>query len=179
MNFSWKYAVLIVGLVVIAYLVMNFNSRIANLRRLSVQREAVAARLEGLESTQALLQTQIARATSEAAVIEWAYQEGNLVRPGDNPVVPVPPEGSTPVPTPTPAVPRPQVQAVANVVVAICRQRRALTAIWRRAIMSGALGREELSDRSNRCGVEQWQLVGLITRRSLVRIQAPLLWKKP
>jgi hypothetical protein len=27
----------------------------------------------------------------------------------------------------------------------------------------------------NRCGVEQWQLVGLITRRSLVRIQAPLL----
>ena len=27
-NFSWKYAVLIVGLVVIAYLVMNFNSRI-------------------------------------------------------------------------------------------------------------------------------------------------------
>ena len=28
------------------------------------------------------------------------------------------------------------------------------------------------------CGVEQWQLVGLITQRSLVRIQAPLL-KKP
>jgi cell division protein FtsB len=109
-NFSWKYAVLILGVVVIAFLVMNFNSRIANLRRLSVQREAVAARLQGLESTQAMLQTQIARATSEAAVIEWAYQEGNLVRPGDNPVVPVPPEGSTPVPTPTPAVPRPQLQ---------------------------------------------------------------------
>jgi cell division protein FtsB len=109
-NFSWKYAVLIIGLIVIAYLVMNFNNRIANLRRLSIQREAVAARLEGLKSTNAILQTQIARATSEAAVIEWAYQEGNLVRPGDNPVVPVPPEGSTPVPTPTPAVPRPQVK---------------------------------------------------------------------
>ena len=27
------------------------------------------------------------------------------------------------------------------------------------------------------CGVEQWQLVGLITQRSLVRIQAPLLRK--
>ncbi len=26
----------------------------------------------------------------------------------------------------------------------------------------------------NRCGVEQWQLVGLITRRSVVRIHSPL-----
>ena len=110
LDFSWKYAVLVVGVVVIAYLVMNFNSRIANLRRLSIQREAVAARLEGLEGTQASLQRQIARATSEAAVIEWAYQEGNLARPGDNPVVAVPPEGSTPAPTRTPAAPRPVVK---------------------------------------------------------------------
>lgn len=28
---------------------------------------------------------------------------------------------------------------------------------------------------SPRCGVEQWQLVGLITRRSVVRIHSPLL----
>ena len=56
-NFSWKYVVLIVGLVVIGYLVMNFNNRIANLRRLTIQRDAVAARLEGLESTNAILQT--------------------------------------------------------------------------------------------------------------------------
>jgi hypothetical protein len=30
-----------------------------------------------------------------------------------------------------------------------------------------------------RCGVEQRQLVGLITRRSDVRIVPPLLWKAP
>jgi hypothetical protein len=29
-----------------------------------------------------------------------------------------------------------------------------------------------------RCGVEQWQLVGLITRRSQVRVLPPLLWTK-
>ena len=141
MNFSWKYAVLIVGLVVIGYLVMNFNNRIANLRRLTDPAGCGGCSPARVGEHQAILQTQIARATSEAAVIEWAYQEGNMVRPGDNPVVPVPPEGSTPVPTPTPAVPRPQVQAVGDVVVAICGQRRALTADWRRAIMSGALER--------------------------------------
>ncbi len=75
-NFSWKYAVLIVGLVVIAYLVMNFNSRNLTCAAYRFSVRPSTARLEGLESTQALLQTQIARATSEAAVIEWAYQEG-------------------------------------------------------------------------------------------------------
>ncbi len=30
-----------------------------------------------------------------------------------------------------------------------------------------------------RCGVEQWQLVGLITRRSQVQVLPPLLIKRP
>ncbi len=105
-TFSWRYVLIALGLVVAAYLVMNFNNRIATLRRLTMQREVVAARLAGMQQTMTSLETQIARATSEAAVIEWAYQEGNLVRPGDNPVVPLPPAGSTPVPTPTPATTR-------------------------------------------------------------------------
>jgi len=105
--FNWKYGLLTIGLIVLAYMVMNFNSRIADLRRLSVQREMVAARLEGLEQTRTSLETQIADATSEAAVIEWAYQEGSLVRPGDNPVVPLAPAGGTPMPTPRPVIQRP------------------------------------------------------------------------
>jgi len=110
LNINWKYALAIVGLVVAAYLVMNFNNRIAALRRLTLQREAVSDRLQSLQQTVASLETEMARATSEAAVIEWAYQEGNLVRPGDNPVVPLPPLESTPVSSPTPVLTRPRVQ---------------------------------------------------------------------
>ncbi|HLA97763.1 MAG TPA: hypothetical protein VJL34_04870 [Anaerolineales bacterium] len=101
-NFSLKHALIIAGVVLLAVLVMDFNSRVSDLRRQSAQKQRVSAELEGLQLTQVLLQTQIAYATSEAAVIEWAYNEGNLVRPGDNPVVPVPPAGSAPVPTPRP-----------------------------------------------------------------------------
>ena len=109
--FSWKAVALIIGLLVIAYLMMSFNSRIAEMRRLTVQRESAATRLAGLEETRTVIQTQIAEATAEQAVIEWAYQEGSMVRPGDNPVVPLAPGGSTPVPTPTPVVQRPVVKS--------------------------------------------------------------------
>jgi hypothetical protein len=104
--FSWKYAIAIVAVVVLASMVINFNSRIAELRRLTIQKDLVSARLEGLEKTQASLATQIAYATSDAAVIDWAYQEGSMVRQGDVPVIPQGSQGSTPVPTPSPVVQR-------------------------------------------------------------------------
>ena len=103
-GFSWKYALIIIGLFVLAYLVMDFNHRMAALRRLSTQKEAVSEQLAGQKQTQVYLQTQIAYATSDAAVEQWAYEEGEMVRPGDNPVVPLPPAGGTPAPTPTPVV---------------------------------------------------------------------------
>jgi hypothetical protein len=53
--------------------------------------------------TQQNLQTQMAYATSEAAVLEWAYQEGKWVREGDVPIVPLAEPGSAPEPTPAPA----------------------------------------------------------------------------
>jgi len=101
-KFSWKYALIITGVVVLAYLVMDFNNRMAALRHLTAEKEVVAAELGSLEKTQVALQTQIAFATSEAAVEKWAYEEGHMVQPGDNPVIPIAPAGSTPVPTPLP-----------------------------------------------------------------------------
>jgi uncharacterized protein (DUF58 family) len=101
---GWRVALLVVGISVLAVLVMDFNSRMAELRRLTAEREIVRERMEGLERTQAALQTQIVYATSEAAVNRWAYEDGHMVRPGDNPVVPVAPSNVTPAPTPTPAV---------------------------------------------------------------------------
>ncbi len=108
-NFSWKYALIIIGLVVLASLGVDFNRRMVRLRQLSEQKERVAAQLEGLKQTQTYLETQIAYATSEAAVVRWAYEEGKMIRPGDNPIVPLPPANSTPQPTATPVVTPPVV----------------------------------------------------------------------
>jgi cell division protein FtsB len=109
--FSWKYALMILGVVVLAYMVMDFNNRVSELHRLSNQKEAVAAEVSSLEKTQNALETKIAYATSEAAVVDWAYEEGHMVGPGDNPVVPIAPSVGTPFPTPTPSVTQ---QAVSN-----------------------------------------------------------------
>ena len=106
---GWKYALLIIGLAVLALLVMDFNNRMSELRRMSNQQEVVAVQATQLASTKTHLETQMAYADSESAVKEWAYQEGHWVREGDILVVPLSPEAATPEPTkiiqptPTPA----------------------------------------------------------------------------
>ncbi len=109
-KFSWKYAVIIIGVIFLTYLVMDFNNRMVNLRNLSEQKERVAAQVTSLVKTRSSLETQIAYATSEAAVIEWAYEEGRMVRPGDNPVIPLAPAQSTPAPTPRPIITQPAME---------------------------------------------------------------------
>lgn len=85
-----KRVLAVVGLVVLIFLVTDFNSRMAELTRLLEQKEIEQARLEGLQATQADLQAQIAYATSDAAVEAWAREEGRLVQPGDHPIIPIP-----------------------------------------------------------------------------------------
>ncbi len=93
---------MIIGLVVLALLVMDFNSRMEDLRRLRDQQGVVVREVTEMAETQAHLETQIAFATSEGAVEEWAYVEGHWVRQGDQPVVPVSPPGTTPQATSSP-----------------------------------------------------------------------------
>jgi hypothetical protein len=103
---GWKYALIVIGLVVLTLLVMDFNNRMAEQRRLSDKREDVAVRATDLRQTQVLLETQLAFATSDAAVHEWAYEEGHMVREGENLVIPLEYPGFTPevtvIPTATP-----------------------------------------------------------------------------
>ncbi len=103
---GWKYALLVIGLVVLTLLVMDFNNRMADLRRLSDKREDVAIEATDLMHTQVYLETQIGYATSEAAVNAWAYEQGHMVREGENLVIPLEYPGFTPevtvIPTPTP-----------------------------------------------------------------------------
>ena len=93
---GWKYALLVIGLIVLTLLVMDFNNRMAELRRPSDKREDVAVEATNLIQTQVQLETQIAYATSEGAVEAWAYEEGHLVREGDNLVIPLEYPGFTP-----------------------------------------------------------------------------------
>ena len=101
---SWKPALILVGFAVLILLVMDFNNRMAELRRLTAEKEVVSARVTSLVETQASLETQVAYATSEAAVYYWAYNFEHLGKEGDVLVVPIQVEGSQPQPTPTPVV---------------------------------------------------------------------------
>ena len=103
---GWKYALIVIGLVVLTLLVMDFNNRMAEQRRLSDKKEEVAVEATDLRHTQVYLETQVAYATSESAVEDWAYEEGHLVREGENLVIPLEYPGFTPevtiIPTATP-----------------------------------------------------------------------------
>jgi cell division protein FtsB len=106
LRFSWKYALAIILVVVMGYMVMGFNNRMENLRQLQAQYEQAQGRLEGVMAENAALQTQIAIATTDVTVLEWAYSQGHLKQPGDIPIVPLAPGGSTPTPAPTPPAPQ-------------------------------------------------------------------------
>ena len=100
---SAKYIVVLAGLALLAFLVIIFNNRMAEQRQLVAQAEIFQAELDALRLTEANLDAQIAYATSDLAVREWAYQEARWVRPGDQPIVPVSPSEATPVAPPTEA----------------------------------------------------------------------------
>jgi hypothetical protein len=98
---SAKYIVVLAGLVFMAFLVIIFNNRMAEQRQLAAQAEDIRAELNALQLTDANLDAQIAYATSDLAVREWAYQEARWIREGDQPIVPVSPSKATPVLPPT------------------------------------------------------------------------------
>jgi hypothetical protein len=107
---NWKHVLTGIGLVLVVVLVIDFNQRLDTLNRQSAQLAAV--RVEGTQvmQTQVALMTQVAYAGSDAAVEQWAYEDGRWVRQGESLVVPMPGGGAAPTPTPPPvtATPEPQ-----------------------------------------------------------------------
>lgn len=85
------------GLVVILFVIMlGLNARMSEYFRLTGQKKEMEARIEGLESTQVALQTQIAFADSDKAVEEWARTYERKILPGDHPIIPHPAKDVTP-----------------------------------------------------------------------------------
>jgi hypothetical protein len=67
------------------------------LDRLSVQLNSVRAEATAIIQTQTALAGQVAYATSDVAVEQWAY-DNKMVRPGEHPVGVVPGVNITPIP---------------------------------------------------------------------------------
>jgi hypothetical protein len=99
---GWRFLLIGLGVVILVALVIDFNHRMAELRRLTTEKEHISAQVTQLVETQLSLETQVTYATSEAAVYKWAYTYQRSTNPDDNLVVPIQPAGSTLAPTPQP-----------------------------------------------------------------------------
>jgi hypothetical protein len=101
-NIKWKLGIPLIILGILVMLVIEFNNRANDLHRLEDERSLVVDRLLEQEGTKAALLTQIAYATSDRAVVEWARESAKMKQPGDQVVVLIPPGSGTPTPTPAP-----------------------------------------------------------------------------
>lgn len=103
-----RRVVIAIGILVLVFIVLEFNRRLEELNMLNAQSKLVQMQATQAVQTQLALQTQVAYAGSGAAVEEWARTDGHYIQDGDLPVVPLgqpgsaPIEASTPTPIPTP-----------------------------------------------------------------------------
>jgi cell division protein FtsB len=91
-----KRILFVLGLIALLLMVLDFNSRMAKLTRLTTQMEIENQSLAQLSSTRTVLETQISYATSDAAVEAWAREDGRLSQSGDYAIVPLPDANVTP-----------------------------------------------------------------------------------
>ncbi|MDR3572673.1 MAG: hypothetical protein P4L50_02325 [Anaerolineaceae bacterium] len=101
--------IIVIGILVIfVFLMMDLNSRVATLVRLTDQHQNVSDQIDALQSTKNTVETQVAYATSDRSVDEWARVDGHLSKPGDHTIILIAPRGVTPtavvLPTETPQV---------------------------------------------------------------------------
>ena len=100
LNKPWKIVGAVIGFAFLAYLVMDFNSRVAHYQQLKGEEEKIRGDVEVLEATKTYLENKIEEAESDQPVEEWAYEDGKMVRSGDVPVVLLGSEEITPTPMP-------------------------------------------------------------------------------
>jgi len=104
LNIEPKRLVVVVLFVVFSLLLMDLNGRLLELSNVTAQRDEIKQEVEAYQATERVLQTQIEYAESSAGVEDWARVDAHMARPGDAVIIPLPPEGATPVPTPVPTL---------------------------------------------------------------------------
>jgi hypothetical protein len=98
MKFTVRNVLIVIGLVILVVLLIDFNRRTIELDQLDAQLNSVSTQAMGVTQTQVALVTQLAYATSDAAVQEWAYRNGKWVKSGETLVELVPSGELTPTP---------------------------------------------------------------------------------
>lgn len=101
MKFKWRNILFVLSMFLVVVLLMDFSRRMDELDRLTTQLESVQAQATAVMETQVGLMTQVAYATSDAAVEEWAYEDGKWVRSGESLVEIVPAGNAAPTAEPT------------------------------------------------------------------------------
>jgi hypothetical protein len=99
MKFKWRNVLIVLGLVLAVVLLIDFNRRMEELDSLTAKLDSVQAEGTSVMQTQIALVTQVAFATSDQAVEQWAYQN-KMVRNGEH-AIQLEPSGTitaTPVP---------------------------------------------------------------------------------
>jgi cell division protein FtsB len=108
LNLKPRQILSVVVIVIVFFLMMDLNTRLTELFRLSGQLKRIQTQVVNLQNTEQALRKQLNYATSDAAVEEWARGDSHMAQPGDVMIVPVAPPGFTPTPiarpTPTPLV---------------------------------------------------------------------------
>ncbi len=114
MNALWNARKKIIGagaIVLLVLLMMNLNSRLGEYFHLSSERDKLQTEVIQDLAARAALETQVAYATSDQAVEDYARNEAHLGRPGDKVFIPLTPPAQTVVPE---AQPTPTVRSVEN-----------------------------------------------------------------
>ena len=99
MKINWRSALIILGFFLAVVMLIDFNRRMQELDSLVVKLNAVSAEGTAVENTRVALVTQVAYATSDSAVEQWAY-ENKWVREGEKPIGLVSGQNVTPTPEP-------------------------------------------------------------------------------
>ena len=101
MKFKWRNILIVLGLFLAVILLIDFNRRMEELDSLTAKLDSVRVEGTSVMQTQNALVTQVAFASSDQAVEQWAYRN-KMVRDGEH-AVQLEPLGSvtaTPVPVP-------------------------------------------------------------------------------
>lgn len=99
-----RYAYLALGLILITWLIMDFNVRMSRLRQIQVEKEIVQENVIHLLETQSALQAQISYAKSDQNVEKYSYEDAHKVKPGDIPIILFADHQISPLPTPQPVI---------------------------------------------------------------------------
>jgi len=97
---SDKRIIVVILVIILVLLLMDFNQRMVLLTKLRGQEKQLQEEYAQLEATHNTLLTEIAFASSDKAVEQWAREEAGMVQEGDIPIVLMPP--SEPVATQPP-----------------------------------------------------------------------------